>query len=165
MLKALYEAERVLPRMLKSVEGWTGLYADTVKPALTRVWRQWGENRIYLHSFGPCGQDEVFPHPHPWDSAIRTWGEYEMGVGYGADPETPPAMFAEMAFTPGSAYALVGPNAWHWVRPKGSGSDSVMVAGPPVYQQNRIRANTPVRGLTETEIRAQLERFKRYYPA
>lgn len=164
MLEKLYEAERLLPDLLESPEGWTGLFADTESPALTRVWRAWGDHRINLHVFGPCPRGKVFPHKHPWDSAIRVWGDYEMGIGYRVDPHVPPEVFAEMVFKAGSAYAMTGPDVWHWVRPMGEGSESVMVSGPPRYPQNRVRANTAVRVLTEREIIAQLERFKLRYP-
>lgn len=163
MLEILYKAERLLPELLATEAGWTGLYADTEKPALTRMWRQWGECRIYLHSFGPCERGQIFPHPHPWQSAVRVWGDYEMGIGHSDEPDVPPR-FERMVLKPGSVYAITQPKTWHWVRPAGSGSDSVMVAGPTIYPQNRVRANKPVRGLTQSEILAQLERFTRYYP-
>ena len=163
MLEILYEAERLLPKLLETEDGWTGLFADTEKPALTRVWRQWGERRINLHSFGPCSHGQVFAHPHPWQSAVRTWGDYEMGIGQSDDPAGP-LFFERMVLKPGSVYAITNAKSWHWVRPAGAGSDSVMVSGPPIYPQNRIHANTPVRSLTRAEILGMLEYFKRYYP-
>jgi hypothetical protein len=174
MLEALYEAERLLPSLLATEDGWTGLFADTEKPNLTRVWRQWGENRISLHVFGPCASLEVFPHPHEWDSAIRILeGECEMGMGVltshthraaGVILPVPEDCFG-IVMPPGTAYQMIGSYPWHWVRPTGPhGYASLMVSGPPLYPQNRVRKNTPSRILTAAQISDQLTRFRRHYP-
>lgn len=165
MLEKLYEAERLLPDLLESPEGWTGLYAPSERPHLMRVWRQWGEDRIYLHEFGDCALSEVFAHPHPWASAIRILeGECEMGLAFGDDLETPPPVFCRTLLVAGSAYEITRPDGWHWVRPMGKGYRSIMVAGPTIWPKNRIRSNKPTRGLTAHEILAQLGRFQPHYP-
>lgn len=166
MLKLLYEAERLLPRFLASVEGWSGLLADTEKPHLARVWRQWGENRISLHDFGPCAPGEVFPHPHEWDSAIRiVWASCEMAIDSSRDPAAPFEPFATFLLPEGAAYEMLGRQGRHWVRPTaGRGYRSVMVSGPPKYRENRLRVNTPSRMLDHLEIDSQLRLFRRFYP-
>ncbi len=165
MLEALYEAERALPDLLMSAEGWSGLFADTERPHLKRVWRQWDQNRISLHDFGPCEPGQVFPHPHEWDSAIRIKdGECETGTAYVTFPGEPIDIFTRVILVPGSAYELIGPRAVHWVRPTHpNGYASVMVSGPPKYHQDRRRVNTPSRALTPAEIMAQLARFRGFY--
>lgn len=166
MLEKLYEAERLLPDLLESPEGWTGLYAGTERPNLARVWRQWGEHRISLHEFGPCGPQQVFSHAHEWDSAIRILEEAcEMAIDFSEDPAAPFKAFSTFILPPGAAYEMLGPGGRHWVRPTGpNGYRSIMVSGRPLYRQNRQRVNTPSRLLAQDEILAQLGRFKRRYP-
>lgn len=165
MLDVLSTAERLLPELLKDEAGWTGLYADTERPALQRLWRQWGEYRIYLHQFERCASEEAFLHPHPWKFAIRLLkGRYEMGVGTSADPLRAPEIVARMIMEPGSCYEMTHPHGWHVIRPVDEETYSLMVAGPPVYPQNRIPANTPVRELRLDERRMLFDFFASKYP-
>ena len=153
MLEKLYEAEAALPELLRDERAWTGVYADAEKPVLRRLWRQWGDHRIYLHAFDPCLPEESFAHPHPWSGiAIRVVdGRYEMTVGASADPSVVPPTVVTMIFEPGSVYEMVHPHGFHGTRPIGGPTYSLMVAGPPTWQENRVRGNTIVRPLTPEE--------------
>lgn len=53
MLNVLLQAEAALPALLTDEAGLIGLYADSERPALRRLWRQLGEYRAYLHRFNP----------------------------------------------------------------------------------------------------------------
>lgn len=165
MLDVLFTAERALPELLKDEAGWSSVYADTEKPALQRLWRQWGEHRIYLHRFETCTPEEAFLHPHPWKFAIRLLkGRYEMSIGASNDPHREPETVVRMIMEPGSCYEMAHPHGWHAIRPVDEETYSLMVAGPPVYPQNRIPANTPVRELMPEERRMLFDFFASKYP-
>src|SRR5262245_29525572 len=156
MREKLIEARRVVSSLLLDSEGWQGLYADTESPPLTRVWREWGQDRISLNSFGACEPNKVFWHLHEWDFGVYIQeGECEMLIGArGPNPDMPPEDHGIINLVPGSSYVMVGSKIGHWVRSKGAGYASVMVSGPPRYPQNRLRVNTPTRRLTSEEILA-----------
>lgn len=165
MLEVLKKAEAVLPELLGDDASWHGVFADTEKPYLRRLWRQWGENRIYLHHFSSCEPREEFPHPHPWQMAVRILkGEYVMGVGTSSDLSIVPTLEYSV-FHPGDSYELLGPDKWHAIRPLKEESLSLMVAGPVMYPQNRIRSNKIARELTDDERAALFTQIREYYPS
>ena len=164
MLAILRQVESTLPALLVDESAWQSVFADGEKPHLRRLWRQWGEYRIYLHHFSNCEEREEFPHPHPWKMAVRILeGEYIMGIGRSEKPNIVPEL-SYHTYRPGDCYELVEPDIWHAIRPIGSEALTIMVAGSVVYPQNRIRANKAVRELT-TEERAELfARIRQHYP-
>ena len=165
MIDKLLEAERLLPEMLKDESAWIGVYADSERPVLSRLWRQWGENRIYLHAFDPCEAHEAFAHKHPWKFAIRIVdGIYEMTVGATSDPMIVLPVAARMIFTAGSVYEMCDEDAFHAARPIGGRSHSLMVAGPKLWDKNRVRANKIVRALTPPERARLFAFFRDAYP-
>jgi hypothetical protein len=164
MLEVLKEAEAVLPELLAHEESWRGVFADSEKPHLQRLWRQWGEYRIYLHHFSACEPKEEFPHPHPWRMAVRILeGEYVMGVGHSSDPKVVPGL-THRVFHPGDSYELIHASEWHAIRPLKTKSLSLMVAGPVVYPQNRIRSNKVARELTDIERTKLFAKVRKHYP-
>lgn len=128
-LALLAEAEHSLGNLLYMSEPWNSLDVDYEPPRVERLWKDWKYGcRIYLHRIHPC--DTALFHPHPWPSAVKVVsGQYEMGVGYGAGQERPPVASLTVLRS-GSSYAMTDPNGWHWVRPLGEPSLSVMVTGP-----------------------------------
>jgi len=165
MLEVLVAVEVALPDLLGDESAWTGLYAASERPALTRLWRQWGEYRVYLHAFEPCSAEEAFSHPHPWKFAIRILdGCYEMVVGMSADPTVVPTVSAKMLFEPGSCYEMTHPHGFHAIRPVGGPSHSLMVAGPVIWPENRARGNAPTRPLTGEERTGMFQYFHAWYP-
>src|SRR5205823_428108 len=97
MLDILHAAEKELPRLLASDDGWQSLRVDYHPPFVDRVFRDWSppgaaegaRYRISLHRIHPCAPAEALFHPHPWPSAMRIHsGTYEMGVGHGAGDRT-----------------------------------------------------------------------------
>ena len=165
MLKTLLTIERALPELLKDEAVWTGIYADTEKPHLQRLWRQHEESRIYLHRFEGCMTEEKFPHPHPWPFAVRILeGRYRMALGASSNPDVVPPDVAVVDLSPGCCYEMAHANGWHWIQPLDNVSVTLMVAGPTIWQQNRKRANRPCRELTSEERATIFNVFHNHYP-
>ena len=160
MLDALFELERVLPELLSDAAGWKDVDVDYHPPRVERLWRQWGEHRIYLHRIHPCEPQEALFHPHPWPSAMLVLaGQYEMAMGYGV--EEPPVM-ATVIMVPGSRYAMTHEDAWHYVRPLEDVAWSLMVSGPP-WQRTAPKSDKPLRSLTAQAREEILAFFRARY--
>src|SRR5206468_11967261 len=129
MLDILARVEETLPALLQDGGCWQSLYVDYHPPMVERLWTRWGEYRVFLHRIFPCGPGEALFHPHPWPSAMRVLaGEYEMAVGYGPG-EAPPPVAALILARGDFRYQMTEPDAWHYVRPLGAPTLSVMVTG------------------------------------
>lgn len=136
ILEVLAEAEKNLPKWLENREAWDtwhSLDVDYEPPRVERVWRDLPDGfRLLLHRIHPC--DKALFHPHPWPSAVKILsGRYEMGVGYlpeGDDGTKNPPVTVLTELAAGSSYVMVEPRGWHWVRPLGVPSLSVMITGP-----------------------------------
>ena len=166
MLDILNKAEKALPGLLEDEDGWTGLYADSETPHLRRLWRQWGEHRLYLHCFEPCVSGDLgFLHPHPWKSVIRILkGHYEMDLGYGTDPAGQPITLSHIILPPNSVYEMSHPHGFHSVR-TGSHEQTwtFMVAGPVIWPNNRIEGNGPSRQLSPRERHGMFKFYRDAY--
>jgi len=146
MLQVLDEALKALPALLSDPETpWVGLAVRYEKPYVDRLWVQWGEYRLNLHRIFPC--DVPLYHPHPWPSAVEIFdGRYEMGLG--ADhPET--ALISTVVLGPGSRYEMANPRGWHYVKPLGGPSMSVMVTGKPWPNEG---VSAPGKGLVHPNL-------------
>lgn len=128
MLDLLVEAERRLPELLRSMDGWLSRDVTYEAPRVERLFRQDGPNRIYLHRIHRTAT-APFYHRHPWPSAMRVYdGWYEMIVG--TDHGEAPAC-ATLVLPPGAAYEMTDPLAKHAVNPLTPVTHSLMVTGPP----------------------------------
>lgn len=110
---------------------WSTLDVDYEPPRVERLWKPLPNEdaRIYLHRIHPC--EKALFHPHPWPSAVMILsGRYEMGVGFGSGEQEPPVA-ARTILAAGSCYEMDHPDGWHWVRPIGGPSLSVMITGLP----------------------------------
>ena len=162
MLDTLYQVERVLPELLGDEKGWNSVFADSEKPHLRRLWRQWNEYRINLHQFTACEPKEEFPHPHPWQMAVRILeGQYSMGTGISSDPNKIPMLTEHKVYNPGDCYEMLDADLWHAIRPIGEEILTIMVSGPPIFPQNRKRANKAVRELYPEERSRLFEKITR----
>lgn len=162
MLNILYALERDLPKLLADESKWKSLLIDYHPPRVERLWREWYEYRVYLHRIHPCTREEALFHPHPWSSAIRiVSGTYEMGVGY-ASGDTPPPAAATLMLGPGSAYEMIHPDGWHYVRPIGVPSLSVMVTGTP-WGRSAPKSDTPLKELPENNKAELFSLFRTKY--
>lgn len=165
MIDVLTAIERELPTLLNDQDGWKGLYADSEKPHLKRLWRPWNEYRINLHHFTACQDTEEFPHPHPWKMVVRILeGTYLMGLGRASDLLTPPKMIYKKYY-PGEYYEMLEEDEWHAIRPLGAEALTIMVSGPPIYQRNKMLGNKPSRELNLEERSELFKRIRVHYPA
>jgi hypothetical protein len=163
MIDTLLQAEKELPTLLQNEDIWRGLYADSERPHLMRLWCQWGENRINLHHFSHCRRGERFWHGHPWKMAVRVLeGEYEMGVGY--QDEFGVIKNIDLLMGSGSLYDMCDQYGRHYVRPVGDGAWTLMVTGPVVWSKQHLAVNTPSRDLTALERTEIFSYFRAKYP-
>lgn len=133
MLDILHEAESLMPEWMSKFDPdiWHSVLIDYHPPTVERIWRDWGDYRVFLHRIHPCNPGEALFHPHPWFSAVRiVSGTYEMAVGYGEGNFAPP-IATTIRLTAGSEYEMVELNGWHSVRPISVPSLSLMVASKP----------------------------------
>jgi hypothetical protein len=164
MLEILAAVEQELPRRLLDEDAWSGLFIDYHPPTVERLWVRWRDCRVSLHRIHPCPAGAALFHPHPWPSAMRILvGEYEMAVGYGKGEAVPPVA-ALMIARGDFRYEMTDPDAWHYVRPLGGPTLSVMVTGKP-WDRPSPHSSKPLVPLTDGQ-RAELFRlFREHYPA
>lgn len=161
MLSILYQIEEDLPELLNK-PGWNSLYINYHPPVVERLWRQVDGYRVYLHRIHPCTEEQALVHPHPWPSAIRVLeGSYEMGIGYGKGMTTPP-IACKIITNKAFCYEMVEPDGWHYVRPIGYPSISLMVTGKP-WEREAPRSNEPLAPMSEERVTDLLNRFKAFY--
>lgn len=160
MLEELERAERELPALISSSR-WSSLDVDYEPPRVERLWTQLDGLRVYLHRIHPC--DSALFHPHPWPSAVKVVsGRYEMAVGHGP-AESPPPAAAKLVLAAGSSYEMTDPDGWHYVRPIGGPSLSVMVTGAP-WKRWSPGKGRDLRPLSATDAGRLLDDFRKLYP-
>jgi len=161
MLNVLYDIEDKMDVLVRQ-PGWNSMYINYHPPVVERLWKQVGDYRVYLHRIHPCEREQALIHPHPWPSAIRVLeGSYEMGIGYGPGMTTPPIACKLIANTT-FCYEMVEPDGWHYVRPIGAPSLSLMVTGKP-WEREAPRSTEPLNPMGEQRIEGLLERFRIFY--
>ena len=178
MLDVLDQVLAELPALLRD-GGWQSKLIDYHPPKVERVWRQHGDYRILLHRIHPCEAPKVGDpradrhwvvprqegkalwHPHNWPAAMLVVsGLYEMGIGEGPDGSTA-RIAGVVRLTAGSRYEMTNPWAWHYVRPIGRPSMSVMVTGP-LYEGGLDAPSTndyPFPELSDHAVEVMLELF------
>lgn len=98
-------------------------------PHVTRVWKQYGENRILLHKLDPIPVgNEPYRHSHPWPSVVEVWeGRYKMGILNADEPKSSEVV---IELGPTNSYSMTNPKSWHYVDPLQI-TYSIMLIGPP----------------------------------
>lgn len=163
MLERLYELERVLPSLIAERTAWKSLNINYHPPFVERLYRDVGDERLYLHRIYPCERADALLHPHPWPSAMRIVdGMYEMGIGYGPGMSTPPIACTAILVA-GTSYEMVDPDGWHYVRPLAHPSLSVMVSGTP-WQRVSPKSERILVPLPLHRMNALFEAFSQAYP-
>ena len=164
MLDVLFQVEQALPQLLCDESAWQSLLVDYHPPSVERLWTSWQGYRVYLHRIHPCEHGEALFHPHPWPSAMRVLdGEYEMAIGFGAGTKTPPV--AALLIARGDfRYEMTHPDSWHYVRPLGRPTLSLMVTGKP-WERESPRSDKPLRRLEGSQVAKLLRRFRTLFPA
>lgn len=137
MLDYLHDVERRLPALLlEPINSWNGMYVSYEHPHVRRLWKQDGENRIYLHHIEACEPGQELWHKHPWPSAMRILsGQYlmELGLDTGLNEQ----VAATLQLSAGDEYEMVNPDAMHSVRPVDGRVLSLMVTGPRYYPNDQ----------------------------
>ena len=162
LLDALARAEvRLRDDLLDESEDWSTLNIDYEPPRVERLWRQHEAGfRICLHRIHPC--ERALFHPHPWPSAIKILsGTYEMGVGFGSGQDVPKEA-ATIRLTAGATYEMIEPDGWHYVRPIGEPSLSLMVTGLP-WERWSPHPQGKLEGLPAKERDKLLDIFRAVY--
>lgn len=164
MLKLLYEVEARLPELLQDKSEWQSVYVNYHPPFVERLWRQYGDNRIYLHRIHPCTPEEVLFHPHPWPSAMRVCsGSYEMFIGFGSGTTEPPEE-SRMSFIlkAGSTYNMPHIDTWHSVRPLERPSYSIMVTGKTWVRRSSPKSKNLLSPLNQEQCNGLFSFFNDY---
>lgn len=163
MLDALAQLELTLPAMLLNDSMWQSVDVDYHPPRVERLWAHWQSYRVYLHRIHPCEREQALFHPHPWPSAMRVLdGEYEMAIGFGPGMEEPPV--AALMISRGDfRYEMTHPDSWHYVRPIGVPTLSVMLTGKPWVRESH-KSSKPLRPLSPEQIAELLRLFRARYP-
>jgi len=161
MLEVLYEVEKDLLKLLEDENAWQSVDINYESPRVERLWRQYGEHRINLHCIHRCKPGMPLFHPHPWPSAMRVLGEYEMGVGYGTGI-VPPPIAARIMLQKDSAYEMTDPDAWHYVRPTKRVAFSLMVTGRP-WSRLGPKSDKPLKPLTADRCKVMFVVFRAFY--
>lgn len=166
MLARLHQAEdRLAKDLLDNVEDWQSLDVDYDSPRVERLWRQLGEDRVYVHRIHPCPRGTALYHSHPWPSAVRLiLGGYDMDVGYGRlhpMTDTPPPIACTLSLAAGSEYEMLDEHSWHSVTPH-LPTYSIMVTGP------RWTADYKGKGQSTSPLTPEMKSslfnvFKKYY--
>lgn len=160
MLKILYKVEKILPKLLENDDNWNSIYVNYHHPFVERLWMQYGTYRIYLHRIYPCKKRDALFHPHPWPSAMRIYdGKYEMAIGFGTGDKTPP-ISAVLLMTAGSEYEMTDPNCWHYVRPIGKPTMSLMVTGKP-WNRLSPKSKKQLKPLPDSQKKEIIEFFRK----
>jgi hypothetical protein len=164
MLDVLIQVEQALPQLLQNESDWQSLLVDYHPPMVERLWTTWQGYRVYLHRIHPCEREQALFHPHPWPSAMRVLdGEYEMAVGFGTGSSTPPV--AALLIARGDfRYEMTHPDSWHYVRPLGNPTLSLMVTGKP-WARESPRSTKPLRRLQPEQAAELLRCFRSRFPA
>jgi len=165
MLDVLERALVALPEFLDYEHSltWQSLAVRYETPHVNRLWWEWEDYRINLHKIFPC--DTALWHPHPWPSAVKIFsGAYEMGLAYGDG--TARYTVAQTVLCEGSRYSMTEQLGWHYVKPIGNPSFSVMVTGKPwdngMTHPGRGVMHNPLRDYERYEL---LDFFHKALPA
>ena len=126
----------ILPEVHKSLsdkEEWDSLVINRRKPWTYRIFRQFGDYRVCLHTFLECGADEAFLHPHPWPGAFLILkGSYVQTIGFSQtkDKDSMPNLIYREVLSANSMYEILDQKIWHSVQPL-SMCYTVMINGQP----------------------------------
>jgi hypothetical protein len=115
---------------------------------------------MFLHRIWPC--DKALFHPHPWPSAVLVLsGVYEMGIGYGVGKKGPPEA-ATVLLTAGSSYEMIEPDGWHYVRPIGKPSLSLMVTAQPydIHHLGEKKPTEKLHALSDDAMESLINAFR-----
>ena len=172
LMQAHMRAEELLPRLLRSPDGWQSLDINYHPPRVERLWRPFGEYRFFLHVIHPCFDEQALFHPHPWPSTMRIYeGTYRLLVGATSNDEPPPVVFSStvtVAVGTVYRYEMAHPDGWHAVIPVETPVWTTMLTGQP-WRRTIPRVTQSVSGslqpLSQLRIDSMLKKFARLVAA
>lgn len=161
MLELLNQAEKHVAELLAQddVSAWKSLHIDYHPPIVDRMWIDWNEYRINLHTIYPCQPSYAFFHPHPWPSAVRIYeGAYMMGIGYGSGIDRP-GIHTTLLLESGSSYEMLDRNTWHYVAPLVD-TYSITITGRPWNRSMPKEPDKPLHPVSEDTKVKLLSKFR-----
>ncbi len=133
MLTLLHESLSEIQSRLGDPGEWDSIVIDKRKPHTNRLIAKTPVNgqRVCLHEFSVCDENEARPHPHPWPGAfLMLRGSYNMWIGTAPHRTTLPMVMERILFNTGSAYEIMNPMTFHCVQPL-EPCYTVMINGAP----------------------------------
>jgi len=161
MLPILKSVLHELPELLQRKD-WNSLHITYEPPEVLRLWRSWGDYRIFLHEIlPPFPRRKALYHPHPWPSIVLLLdGSYRMGVGYGPGLEEPPQTMT-VRVSAGDWYEMADRDGWHIVEPEET-SFSIMVTGKPWGREMPRSEHPPQLPLEPARAHALQQKFVQF---
>ena len=157
------EAVEIALDRLDDLSQWDSLVINRREPFTYRAFTFVGDDRICLHKFDPCSEDNAFMHPHPWPSEMMVLsGVYEMWVGHSKDLHSKPDSVIDVTLSAGSIYKMHNELSWHSVRPLTT-AYSIMINGLPWKDKHSKAPTTKGKDLdkfTQEELRSHLDDFR-----
>jgi len=164
MIDKLQQIEdKMLLELLVQPDKWNSLLINYFPPIVERCWIQIGNYRLMLHFIHECKSEEALFHTHRYPSAMHILtGKYEMGLGFGAG-DTPPEKMATIVFDNGGYYDMTHIDGWHYVRPIGGPSATVMLTGKLWDREETVKDFPPLGPLSIQKKLIMLQWFEEYY--
>lgn len=155
--------DKMLLELLVQPDKWNTLLINYFPPIVERCWIQIGNYRLMLHFIHECKSEEALFHTHRYPSAMHILtGKYEMGLGFGAG-DTPPEKMATIVFDNGGYYDMTHIDGWHYVRPIGGPSATVMLTGKLWDREETVKDFPPLGPLSLQKKLIMLQWFEEYY--
>lgn len=124
--------DTILDYILEGSSTWESLIINRRKPVTYRLWRMLPDgNRVCLHKFLPCHENEAFAHPHGWGAEfVVLEGRYVEDIWYGNSPKCLTQQpVCSTVHARGSWHEIDNPWTWHKIVPQVQ-TFTVMVNGP-----------------------------------
>jgi hypothetical protein len=158
--------QELIPEILEALdkpEEWDSLIINKRKPHTYRVFRQFGKERVCLHGFSPCTNEECFAHPHPWPGAfLMLKGSYIHRVGVSGDLQMEPGLLYREIIRPYSTYEILDRRIWHSVQPL-EWTETIMVNGEPwenPHANVRTTKGKDLERMTPDQVQEHFARFR-----
>ena len=132
-ISALMNLEPIIKsELLIKPEIWNTLDVDYFPPRVERLWTQYGDFRIFLHTIHQTNEKCLY-HKHRWPGVFKQLkGAYEMGITFSekeisSDEAHDLPDLAKFVVSAGSYYEMTQTDALHYVRPITDVSYSIML--------------------------------------
>ena len=162
MLDVLAQLEQALPAMLMDESIWQSLYVDYHPPIVERLWTRWREYRAsctesILASASRLCSTLILGPPLCASSTGNTRWQSVLVQGCLSRPS--PLSWFRGDFR----YEMTHPDSWHYVRPLGAPTLSLMVTGKP-WDRESHKSGKPLQPLRTEQVAELLRLFRARYP-